>query len=149
MNTDVRLDDGPDKSWVSIDASALKVNGADLHLDSKQRRGGAKGSHRRALVHANGDRLVVNFNGDYTGGVSIRNARINLATLQQSRQLPKDGTIGDLIVTDSRTVIEGKHLGMQVTLWLCIGPSSAATVSGKSGSYWVPISHGKAVEGTI
>ncbi|NQY01563.1 MAG: hypothetical protein HRT70_10675 [Flavobacteriaceae bacterium] len=50
-------------------ARHIKITGADLEINNASRRGSATGSRRRALVHESGDRLAINYNGDYTGGV--------------------------------------------------------------------------------
>lgn len=148
MATDIRLDDGPTENWVAVDAPVLKVEGSDFILDSETRRGDATSGYRRALVHSAGDTLTVNFNGDYTGGVIIRNARVNIACLDQGGfpELPKSGTLGDLILTRNRVTIEQLDLGTTFTLWLCIGyPENRVAPSGVD---WVPISTGQAIEGT-
>lgn len=67
MATDIKLRDYE----VSVEAFRLKLEGPDLLLDSAERRGGAGGPLRRALVHGTGDRLLVNFNKDYSGGTHI------------------------------------------------------------------------------
>ena len=69
MATDVRLDEG-DGSFVVIDARVAKIAGSDLMLDFPANHTGP-GSFRRALVHDGGDRLTVNFSGDYPGGVTV------------------------------------------------------------------------------
>ena len=147
MAADIHLDI-PANNWVTVEADVLKMTGADFILDSTSRRGTAHGGHRRALVHADGDRLEVNFNGDFTGGVTINNARVNLACLsQQGRKLPKNGRLGDLLVTRNRHLLDGQPVGVTVTLWLCIG--FPERVLGEPQAQWVPLSHGDAVEGTL
>jgi hypothetical protein len=147
MATDIRLDDGPTENWVTVDAPVLNVSGSDFILDSKVRRGTATAGHRRALVHSDGDSLAVNFNGDYTGGVTIRNARINIACLHQAggAKLPKDGTLGDLLLTYNRAMAGTVEVGATATLWLCVGRLDRIAIG---GAYWVPLSQGQAVEGT-
>ena len=49
----------------------IKSHGTDIILDNKARRGGKGGSARRALVHDFGDKLTINYEGDYKGGVKI------------------------------------------------------------------------------
>lgn len=153
MVTDIRLDDGPAASWVAVDTPVLKVEGADFMLDSKDRRGGALSGYRRALVHSEGDSLTINFNGDYTGGVYINNARINVAYVEgEFPELPKDGTIGDILVTvtrPSRSSVLSDIALPQVTMWLCIGKTKYITPFGPVSSDWVPISCGEAIEGTV
>jgi hypothetical protein len=147
MTTDIRLDDGPSANWVAVDAPVLKVEGSDFILDSAIRRSGAMSGYRRALVHSEGDTLTVNFNGDYTGGVIIQNARVNIACLHQggAPELPKSGTLGDLLLTFNRSIMNGIPVGATVTLWLCIGRLDQIA---PGGAYWVPISNGEAIEGT-
>ena len=48
-----------------------KITATDVYLDNSSRRGGAGGSVRRALVHDSGDKLTLNYAGDYSGGVKI------------------------------------------------------------------------------
>lgn len=67
MATDVKLDEND----VIIEGFRLWVKGADLVLDHPDRRSGAGGGIRRALVHGEGDALIVNFNSDYSGGVQL------------------------------------------------------------------------------
>ncbi len=52
-------------------AGFIKITGTDLMLDSQARRSGRSGAHRRALVHGSSDKLIINYAGDYTGGVGI------------------------------------------------------------------------------
>ena len=52
-------------------AGRLSIGGSDVYLDCTERRDGATGSYRRALVHNSGDVLALNFASDYTGGVTI------------------------------------------------------------------------------
>jgi hypothetical protein len=141
MATNVLLDQGPTGTWVTVDAPALHVSGSDLLLDSATRRGGAgAGGYRRALVHDEGDRLTVNFSGDYSGGVRINDAWLNIARVP-SGELPKKGAVGDLVLT-----VERSALGQAVTLWLCVGRGDTVVLGG--GVYWVPLSQGAAVQGT-
>lgn len=70
MATDIKLDQ-QGGNWVLIEGAVVKTTAADLMVDSVARRGGAGGPHRRALVHAPGDVLAINFAGDYTGGVTL------------------------------------------------------------------------------
>jgi hypothetical protein len=74
MATDVKLDEGPDGSWVLIESGVLKATATDLMLDSPSRRQRG-GRLRRALVHDQADGLTVNFNNDYPGGVTINDVR--------------------------------------------------------------------------
>ena len=49
----------------------LSMSGTDLIIDNSSRRDGETGGSRRALVHDSNDILTINYNDDYTGGVSI------------------------------------------------------------------------------
>jgi hypothetical protein len=57
----------PDK----IKQDYLRLESHDLYLDHPARRSNTSGS-RRALVHGFNDELVLNYNKDYPGGVTIR-----------------------------------------------------------------------------
>src|SRR5688572_21018304 len=107
MATDIRLDDDPSERWVTVDASVLNIQGADLILNSPERRGSHNGVLRRALVHDMNDGLTINFNGDYTGGVTINGAALNLKIVHQGATpaLPKAGNAGDILLT--RNVVDG------------------------------------------
>jgi hypothetical protein len=162
MATDLRLDDGPASSWVTVEAPVLQVEGSDLILDSKPRRGGHNTGIRRALVHGEGDQLILNFNGDYTGGVAIPNARLDSARIDNpvisnarigiacvnqgaSPQLPRSGVRGDLLVTHNEEMSTA-GAGATVTLWLCLGKHPLEPLS--NDIWWVPISTGDAVKAT-
>lgn len=148
MAADVRLDDYAD-GWVTVEANVLRVTGADLMIDSQGRRDGAGGSYRRALVHGPGDTLIVNWANDYTGGVVLNNARFRVLTSEGEPQLPKDGEIGQLVVTVSTNSIGGQVVSETVTLWVCIGvPRTGARVRG-SAVQWLPVQTGEAVTGTV
>jgi len=69
MATDIKLDQS-DGTHLVLEAQVVKIEGADLMLDSAQRRTGG-GTFRRALVHDTNDGLTINFNKDYPGGVTI------------------------------------------------------------------------------
>lgn len=147
MTSDIRLDEG-DGTWVVVQGRVLKTEGSDLMLDAPERRAGHAGPHRRALVHDGGDRLTVNFAGDYTGGVTVNDARINLhTTAQVGDQLPAEGSIGDLVL-----LIRGAAGGVQaeivphISLWLCV-PGSVVVLGG-GGASWREVALGPAVRGT-
>lgn len=150
MVTDIRLDDDSTETWVTVDAGVLNITGADLILNSAARRGTHPGRLRRALVHDTNDGLTINFNGDYTGGVTINNAALNLKSVTQgpTPELPKSGNPGDLVLTRNFTTAEGGMIvGESFTLWLCIGaPAHILSLSG--AAHWLPISTGESVVGT-
>jgi hypothetical protein len=59
-----------DGDWVIVEGSWLKSRTLDFMLDAPGRRLNNTG-HRRALVHDSGDKLTINYNRDYPGGVNI------------------------------------------------------------------------------
>ena len=65
----------------------LWVKGHDLILDSAERRLPNGPVFRRAIVHGTNDTLIVNFNGDYPGGV-VLNGVSEITPLKQSGELP-------------------------------------------------------------
>jgi len=67
LNADIKLDG----ATAIVEGNWLLVKCWDIKLDSPDRRSTQKGE-RRALVHGFKDELVVNFNNDYPGGVTIR-----------------------------------------------------------------------------
>jgi hypothetical protein len=66
MASDVTLD----QDLVIVDGKWTKLRTWDLMLDAASRRQTAAGE-RRALVHDVGDRLTINYHGDYPNGVAI------------------------------------------------------------------------------
>lgn len=70
--TDIIMDDS---DTVVVVAPVLKVDGHDVIVDSADRRKPNGPAYRRALVHDQNDGLTINFNGDYTGGVTINGVR--------------------------------------------------------------------------
>ena len=73
----------------------FKSYGTDFHLYSAGRSGG--NVHLgRALVHNNGDKLVINYARDYTGGVEISGA---VSVPDLSVESIKASTNGKLVVT--------------------------------------------------
>ena len=61
----------------------LKLTGPDIVLDNKNRKGANQGP-RRALVHDDNDKLTVNYNSDYTGGVEINGNLDLIGNLKQN-----------------------------------------------------------------
>jgi hypothetical protein len=137
MATDIKLNAGNNKDWIEADCSVLSVNGADLILDAKTRRGdGAQGGFRRALVHGHGDVLQVNFNHDYKGGTAIAGARLNLFVNDQAAgatRLPKRAALGDLCLIRNKGQVPINNPHQQrlakVSLWLCTGTTEVAQVA--------------------
>jgi hypothetical protein len=132
--TDIRLDEnGGD--WLVLDAPVVSVTGSDLLLDSPARRAGAGGSFRRALVHDQSDGLTLNFNGDYSGGVRINDALLNVRTVTtDDGRPPAGGQVGDLVAVETRVAPGEVALrNAETSLWLCVnGP----VLSVRAGSYW-------------
>lgn len=80
MITDIKLND----EFVEVTGHALKVNAWDIMIDNPDRRIQATPVYRRALVHDVGDKLTVNYDGDYPGGVEIKGkTKIDYPTVQQ------------------------------------------------------------------
>lgn len=71
MTTDVKLNQGQDKTFVVVEARVLQTQASDFMLNAEDRRNGNNKPWRRALVHNQQDGLTINFNGDYSGGVTI------------------------------------------------------------------------------
>jgi hypothetical protein len=59
-----------DGDWVVIKGKWTKLATLDLMLDAPSRRIDQSGQ-RRALVHDHGDKLTINYSGDYPNGVHI------------------------------------------------------------------------------
>jgi hypothetical protein len=53
----------------------VKVTAGDFCVDSEIRRGAGTSQYRRAFVHNYGDELVINWDNDYSGGVTINGVR--------------------------------------------------------------------------
>ncbi len=70
--TDVKLEDG----LVRVTGWQLFFEGADLIVDADiygdQRRKCGKSGLRRAIVHGQDDKLILNYDNDYTGGTVIK-----------------------------------------------------------------------------
>jgi hypothetical protein len=142
MPSDIKLNDGSDGNWVTAEASVLNIKGHDLILDSASRRGAHSGGFRRALVHDQSDGLTINFNNDYTGGVTINGLNVRLRVLDQTGapKLPKDGNAGDLVAINRAAA---GAIGVTMTLWLCGGQGT--TLSAK----WHEVPLGQSIIGTL
>lgn len=151
MSSDIKLNDGPDRTWVTIEASVIDTTASDLILDAESRRGAEGGGQRRALVHDQGDGLTVNYDGDYPGGVTINDARLQLQVIGQhgtAPRLPKSARLGEMILIRNRTTMAKasggfESLGETVTLWLCTG---FGPIGGDA--WWSPVTLGDGVAGT-
>jgi hypothetical protein len=152
MATDIKLNKGDNKNWIEAECAVFAVSGSDLILDSKARRGdGGQGGFRRAMVHGQGDTLIINFNHDYKGGTAIAGARLNLHVNEQApgaAKLPKKAAIGDLCMVRNRREVRMDNPAVerleQVSLWLCTGKTDVTQVA-----LWSPIPLGEAVVGEL
>ncbi|WP_336214777.1 hypothetical protein [Nonomuraea sp. LPB2021202275-12-8] len=145
--SDILLNDGREEDWVTVEGRVLRAKTSDFMLDSAARRTSDGGS-RRALVHDSSDGLTVNFNGDYPGGVTINEARLNLRVSEHDA-LPKNGKIGDLVLTHRLIKMDGIPIGEETALWLCVGVISTISNLGKqSVASWRPVSLGEPIQGT-
>lgn len=64
-----------DGDRVVIEGRQIEMRGWDVVLDSADRRILETGE-RRAIVHGPGDKLIINYNGDYPNGVQINGTLI-------------------------------------------------------------------------
>lgn len=151
MPSDVKIHDGSDGNWVTVEATVMNVKGSDIILDSAGRRSAAGGHFRRAIVHDQADGLTINFNNDYPGGVTVNGLHLNLRVLDQGSgapKLPKEGNAGDLVaVRQTATAGPGEIpmvIGSSVTLWLCVGSDRAF-----SGTSWRQVPLGESVIGSL
>jgi hypothetical protein len=92
MEGDIKLG----SSSVIIEGDRMDVTAADIVLDAAGRRK-APGGYRRALVHGFNDELVINFNGDYPGGVTVAS---NLRVNGKLSIGPEGGGVSGLTVSD-------------------------------------------------
>lgn len=150
MPTDIRLDE-VDGNWVIVEGVYLKHTGSDIMLDSPARRSGHAGAHRRALVHDPRDGLTINWAGDYTGGVTINDAQINLRPVEQSTEaLPANAEIGDLRLQIRRAGPVGNvafATALHASLWVCV-PAGTPTIHALGGATWREVQLGPPVTGT-
>lgn len=141
MSSDIVLNDGETRDWVTIDGAVLAHRGSDLMVDSAARRTHDHG-FRRALVHTQDDGLAINFNGDYPGGVTLNNLRrlrLKPVGVLGRFRLPADGTPGDVIM-----VHYTKHVFMPP---LVAGEEHAFDESGDAGmgdDPWIDV-HGATI----
>jgi hypothetical protein len=145
MPADLKLGGTDGKTeWLIAEGAVFKAEVSDLMLDSAARRSGG-GPHRRALVHDFGDGLTINFKGDYPGGVTIRDAKLNLRVVTQGleAELPANGSPGDVLLifhqsSDAVTFSSS-------SLWVCV-PAYGITVT--PGAWWQRIPLEEPVQGT-
>jgi hypothetical protein len=104
MSGDVKLDG----DWVILEGKWARVQTWDLMLDAPDRRTNAAGV-RRAMVHAFGDRLILNFARDYPGGVEIQGP-LSLETVEVSNTLKVHGDLSLSTADASQVKIGGRRL---------------------------------------
>lgn len=70
-------------SDIILEGNLVVVQATDLLLDAGSERRSSEGTseYRRALVHGEGDSLILNFNRDYPGGISLM-GKVHLADLE-------------------------------------------------------------------
>ena len=144
--SDVVLDD--DRNWVRVEGNVLQSQTSDFMLDNPGRRGQGGGRWRRALVHDGGDGLTVNFNGDYPGGVTVVDARVNLHVEEHAGgepRLPKNATPGDLRLVVTTQSLNGQPIGSESTLWVCVPSVGLAAL----GATWRQVALGPEVHGNV
>jgi hypothetical protein len=73
-------------------SGSIKSTGPDFYLDYAERRNGASGTNRRALVHNDHDVLTINYDSDYTGGVHIE-GNVGIGTTSPSEKLEVNGIV--------------------------------------------------------
>lgn len=102
--------------WDNLEVNGnYKQTGTDLHVDNTTSRGDRAGLTRRALTHADTDKLVLNYANDYSNGVEVNGqfALTNRATLNDNtiflRSLT-DGNHGFGFFGDTRRYFAGKNL---------------------------------------
>lgn len=91
MASDIKFDG----DWVLVEGSWTRIRTLDIMLDAPSRRINQTGN-RRALVHDFGDRLTINYNGDYPNGVLVSGH-----TTIQDLYVPNVGRFAGGIVTPS------------------------------------------------
>ena len=104
----IETDDNAKGNKLILDDVCLKGQVFDFDLDHPDRRdpNAPPNPRRRALVHGPGDKLVLNWDGDYPGGVEIV-GKVNI-------QNPILGKISDLTVINNLTVENANNDGITV-----------------------------------
>jgi hypothetical protein len=104
----IETDNNPKGNKLILDDICLKGQVFDFDLDHPDRRdpNAPPNPRRRALVHGPGDKLVLNWGGDYPGGVEIV-GKVNI-------QNPILGKIADLTIIDNLTVENASNDGITV-----------------------------------
>ncbi|MCI5130043.1 MAG: hypothetical protein D3904_00635 [Candidatus Electrothrix sp. EH2] len=115
-DSDVKLLDGQ-----------VKVEAWDLCLDSQDRRENDT-THRRALVHDYGDRLTLNWGGDYPKGVKIQGNTEIAGNLSVNGEV--DGTL-KLHVIEAGDSVLGKSMSIMAEGFMLIQGKNALSLTGK------------------
>jgi len=104
----IETDNNPKGNKLILDDAHLKGQVFDFDLDHPDRRNpnAPANPRRRALVHGPGDKLVLNWNGDYPGGVEIV-GKVNI-------QNPIVGKIANLTIIDNLKVENASNDGINV-----------------------------------
>lgn len=71
---------------IKLDENLIICEATDIILDAPERRH-REGGYRRALVHGFEDELVLNYNRDYPGGITLV-GNVRLADLEPPKQAP-------------------------------------------------------------
>ena len=74
-------------SEVLVSESDLRVTGTDFVIDNAGRRTSPNPPHRRALVHGEGDKLIINFEGDYPSGTEVESNLVVMGDLHVESNL--------------------------------------------------------------
>lgn len=91
MESDIKLNG----SQIELEATHVVTEAHDLHLNFAGRRKPGGSPYRRALVHGFEDELIVNYSGDYPGGITL-NGHIQVLGIDGKRRLHFDSRFGNL-----------------------------------------------------
>lgn len=97
MPTDIALDH-EGHECIALAASEIRTSASDVIIDCPARHKGKPGP-RRALVHDQNDGLTINYNGDYSGGITLNDAQVRLKVhthVGWKPILPRRGVVGEL-----------------------------------------------------
>lgn len=144
MDADIKLDG----DTVTVEGRVIKTTASDLMLDNAEHRKNST-QFRRALVHNKGDRLTLNYAGDYPGGVSVEGGQLTVQQLRVANPKVHD-TGGRALVQDEKDTlvlnegdfykggvrVDGGHLRVEGAVHLnkslsVAGEIAADRVSGK------------------
>jgi len=79
-------------SDLTVTGFSLNHNGADFRLGLSDGRAIGSKPAQRALVHGNNDQLIINYDGDFEGGVFV-NGKVGIGTASPRNELDVNGTI--------------------------------------------------------